>query len=191
MIDLNQRLDWPRWHNPAGQIIGGGLMAGAVAVWLYCSRLFSRIGKGTPFINEPPKHLVTSGLYSHSRNPIYVAHVAFLLGWFLGSGWRGAASLHRRHHRAPPRLHCPVGGAGAARTFRRGLRALHPNRPALALPPAPQPCLTRCSSPVPRARACVLFRCQSALGRQSSLNAWIFRQSYEDHTLSLFFHFSV
>jgi protein-S-isoprenylcysteine O-methyltransferase Ste14 len=61
-------------------------MAGAVAVWLYCSRLFSRIGKGTPFINEPPKHLVTSGLYSHSRNPIYVAHVAFLLGWFLGSG---------------------------------------------------------------------------------------------------------
>jgi protein-S-isoprenylcysteine O-methyltransferase Ste14 len=86
MIDLNQRLDWPRWHNPAGQIIGGGLMAGAVAVWLYCSRLFSRIGKGTPFINEPPKHLVTSGLYSHSRNPIYVAHVAFLLGWFLGSG---------------------------------------------------------------------------------------------------------
>ena len=86
MIDLNQRLDWPHWQVPAGRMIGGGLMAGAVVVWLSCSRLFFRIGKGTPFINEPPKHLVIAGLYRYSRNPIYVAHVAFLFAWFLGSG---------------------------------------------------------------------------------------------------------
>lgn len=86
MIELNEAWDLPRWQAPAGRVIGGGLMLGAVAIWLYCSRLFSRIGKGTPFVTEPPRHLVTAGLYRHSRNPIYVAHVAFLLGWFMRSG---------------------------------------------------------------------------------------------------------
>ena len=86
MIELNAEWQWPRWQVPAGRLIGGALMIGVVAVWLYCSRLFSRIGKGTPFVTEPPKQLVTAGLYRYSRNPIYVAHVAFLFGWFLRSG---------------------------------------------------------------------------------------------------------
>ena len=86
MIRLNRAWDWPRWKLPAYQVIGGGLMVGAVAVWFYCSHLFSRVGKGTFFATEPPRHLVTTGLYRYSRNPIYVAHVAFLLGWFLLSG---------------------------------------------------------------------------------------------------------
>lgn len=86
MIQLNQAWAWPRWQIPAGRVIGGGLMVGAVAVWLYCSSLFSRIGRGTPFITDPPRRLVTVGLYRYSRNPIYVAHVAFLCGWFLTFG---------------------------------------------------------------------------------------------------------
>jgi len=86
MIRLNEAWDWPRWKIPVCQVIGGGLMVGAVAVWLYCSRLFSRIGKGTFFATEPPRYLVTAGIYRYSRNPIYVAHVAFLFGWFLLSG---------------------------------------------------------------------------------------------------------
>ena len=86
MIRLNAAWSWPLWPIPAGRFIGGGLMLGAVAVWLYCSRLFARVGKGTPFVTEPPRHLVTAGLYRYSRNPIYVAHVAFLLGWFRRSG---------------------------------------------------------------------------------------------------------
>jgi protein-S-isoprenylcysteine O-methyltransferase Ste14 len=86
MIELNQAWGWPRWQVPAGRAIGAGLMVGAVVVWLYCSRLFSRIGKGTPFVTEPPRHLVTAGLYRYSRNPIYVAHVALLFGWVLRAG---------------------------------------------------------------------------------------------------------
>jgi len=86
MIQLNAEWQWPRWQIPGGRLIGSALMVGTVAVWLYCSRLFERVGKGTPFVTEPPQQLVTVGLYGYSRNPIYVAHVAFLLGWFLRSG---------------------------------------------------------------------------------------------------------
>jgi len=86
MIQLNADWNWPRWQVPAGRVIGSALMLGAVVIWLYCSRLFARIGKGTPFVTEPPKRLVAEGLYRYSRNPIYVGHVAFLMGWFLRSG---------------------------------------------------------------------------------------------------------
>jgi protein-S-isoprenylcysteine O-methyltransferase Ste14 len=86
MIRLNGLWGWPLWKIPVGQVTGGGLMVCAMAVWIYCSRVFSRIGKGTFFATEPPRHLVSSGLYHYSRNPFYVAHVAFLCGWFLLSG---------------------------------------------------------------------------------------------------------
>ncbi len=86
MISLNKAWGWPRWQIPLCQVIGGGLMIGAAAVWLHCSHLFSRIGKGTFFATEPPRRLVAAGLYRYSRNPFYVAHVAFLFGWFLLSG---------------------------------------------------------------------------------------------------------
>ena len=52
----------------------------------YCSRLFARIGKGTPFPIAPPKELVVLGLYRFTRNPIYVAQVAILLSYFCYSG---------------------------------------------------------------------------------------------------------
>jgi protein-S-isoprenylcysteine O-methyltransferase Ste14 len=86
LISLNDAWGWPSWQIPAGGVIGGVLMAGAVGVWLYCLRLFSRVGQGTPFITDPPRLLVTTGLYRYSRNPIYLAHLAFLAGWILLSG---------------------------------------------------------------------------------------------------------
>jgi protein-S-isoprenylcysteine O-methyltransferase Ste14 len=86
MVRLNSLWGWPRWKIPVCQVIGGGLMVSAMAVWFYCSHLFSRIGEGTFFATEPPRRLVSSGLYHYSRNPFYVAHVAFLFGWFLLSG---------------------------------------------------------------------------------------------------------
>ncbi len=89
-IELNEAFDWPRWQIPGGRGVGAGLMVAGVAVVLYCSGLFSRIGRGTPVPVEPPQHLVIAGLYRFSRNPMYVAHVAFLLGLFL---YRGEASL--------------------------------------------------------------------------------------------------
>lgn len=86
MRDLNQDWGWPRWQTSAGRAVGVVLILGGVTTALYCSRLFTRVGKGTPIPADPPKHLVISGLYRYSRNPIYVADVAILLGIFLYFG---------------------------------------------------------------------------------------------------------
>lgn len=86
MIELNDALGWPRWSLPAGPVIGGGLLLAGFAAVAYCSRLFSSIGRGTPVPLEPPKHMVIEGLYRYSRNPMYVAHAAILLGLFLYRG---------------------------------------------------------------------------------------------------------
>lgn len=86
MVELNRAWAWPRWGSPLGRVLGAVLIAGGLGVALHCSRLFSRVGEGTPIPIEPPKHLVLSGLYRYSRNPIYVADVAILLGVFLYLG---------------------------------------------------------------------------------------------------------
>jgi protein-S-isoprenylcysteine O-methyltransferase Ste14 len=89
-VALNEALDWPRWQIPGCRGVGAGLMVAGIAVVLYCSGLFSRIGRGSPVPIEPPAHLVIAGLYRFSRNPMYVAYVVFLVGLFL---YRGEASL--------------------------------------------------------------------------------------------------
>jgi protein-S-isoprenylcysteine O-methyltransferase Ste14 len=89
-IELNEAFDWPRWQIPGGRGVGAALIVAGIATVLYCSGLFSRIGRGTPVPIEPPEHLVIAGLYRFSRNPMYVAHVVFLLGLFL---YRGEAAL--------------------------------------------------------------------------------------------------
>lgn len=86
MIDLTHALEWPRWHVPAGRTIGGVLIFSALGIAAYCSRLFTRLGKGTPVPIEPPRHLVVAGLYRYTRNPMYVAHVGVLLGLFFVRG---------------------------------------------------------------------------------------------------------
>jgi protein-S-isoprenylcysteine O-methyltransferase Ste14 len=87
---LNETLDWPRWQIAGGRILGSGLVLAGLVVLAYCAGLFSRVGKGTPVPLEPPEHLVIEGLYRFSRNPIYVAQVAYLLGLFL---YRGELAL--------------------------------------------------------------------------------------------------
>jgi protein-S-isoprenylcysteine O-methyltransferase Ste14 len=37
-------------------------------------------GGGGPGITLPPEHLVTDGLYAYTRNPMYLAHLIFMLG---------------------------------------------------------------------------------------------------------------
>jgi Phospholipid methyltransferase len=37
-------------------------------------------GGGGPGITVPPEHLVEDGLYAYTRNPMYLAHLIFMLG---------------------------------------------------------------------------------------------------------------
>ncbi len=56
------------------------LVAG-FALLLWCVYEFYTNGKGTLAPWSPPKHLVTSGLYRFTRNPMYVAVLLMLCGW--------------------------------------------------------------------------------------------------------------
>ncbi len=79
---VNDELGWPQWRTTAGQALGVLLFLGGLGLVVYCSRLFARIGKGTPVPIAPPTELVVSGLYRFTRNPIYVAQVAILSSYF-------------------------------------------------------------------------------------------------------------
>ena len=48
---------------------------------LLCVREFYVSGKGTLAPWSPPVHLVTSGPYRYSRNPMYVAMTSLIVGW--------------------------------------------------------------------------------------------------------------
>jgi protein-S-isoprenylcysteine O-methyltransferase Ste14 len=49
-------------------------------IYLWCAWQFTFVGQGTPAPIDPPKHLVTKGLYRVVRNPIYVGVTVALLG---------------------------------------------------------------------------------------------------------------
>jgi protein-S-isoprenylcysteine O-methyltransferase Ste14/ketosteroid isomerase-like protein len=61
-------------------LIGVVLIAVGLALWVWTVRLFGRIGEGTLAPWDPTRHLVVEGPYSHVRNPMITAVLAFLLG---------------------------------------------------------------------------------------------------------------
>jgi protein-S-isoprenylcysteine O-methyltransferase Ste14 len=74
--DAAFRLDVPGTLRPLGALA----IAFGVAIYLWCTWNFGVVGKGTPAPYDPPRMLVTGGLYQWTRNPIYVGVVLILLG---------------------------------------------------------------------------------------------------------------
>ena len=81
---------------------GLALLAPGVALLLWCVREFYVAGRGSLAPWAPPRHLVTSGPYRWSRNPMYVAVLLVLAGWaatFRAPGlWTYAAILAIAFH---------------------------------------------------------------------------------------------
>lgn len=76
-------------HTDLAQPWGLLLLLVGCAGLLRCVRDFYVFGKGTLAPWSPPRHLVTSGLYRYSRNPMYVSVVVILLGWTVAFDVRG------------------------------------------------------------------------------------------------------
>jgi len=74
----------PRAGAPLAAVSALMIVAGWT-VLLICAREFARAGRGTPAPYDPPRSLVTSGMYRFTRNPMYVGVVTAIFGqalWF-------------------------------------------------------------------------------------------------------------
>jgi protein-S-isoprenylcysteine O-methyltransferase Ste14 len=74
------------WH-PRFAVTGAAVIVAASGLLFACVREFYRAGRGTLAPWDPPQHLVTTGPYAVSRNPMYIGVAAILAGWavFYGS----------------------------------------------------------------------------------------------------------
>ena len=66
-----------------GHFSGAYLLAIGLFILLWCVRDFYISGKGTLAPWDPPKHLVTIGLYRYVRNPMYGGVLFILCGWII------------------------------------------------------------------------------------------------------------
>ena len=67
------------------------LFAIGSSIYAWCVFDFGSFGRGTPAPIDPPKKLVTRGLYRYSRNPMYVGVLTVVFGWAILYRSRGVA----------------------------------------------------------------------------------------------------
>ncbi len=71
----------PGWRERPFELLALAPLSAGTALLLACVREFYVTGRGTLAPWSPPIHLVTSGPYRLSRNPMYVAMSVVILGW--------------------------------------------------------------------------------------------------------------
>ena len=62
------------------QVAGAVLVLVGAGFILFVAQAFVRHGRGTPIPLEPPKNLVTHGLFCFTRNPMFLGMVTIILG---------------------------------------------------------------------------------------------------------------
>jgi protein-S-isoprenylcysteine O-methyltransferase Ste14 len=75
---------WIGWSSPHAvqyPALAGLLLCLGALLLLWCVREFYVAGRGTLAPWDPPRHLVVSGPYRFSRNPMYVGVLTILAGW--------------------------------------------------------------------------------------------------------------
>ncbi len=68
------------WPPDASRALGFVPMLFGLGVYVACAWRFAVEGLGTPAPYDPPRRLVTGGLFRWTRNPFYVGIVSILLG---------------------------------------------------------------------------------------------------------------
>ncbi len=71
----------PEWQVDGARVVVGGplILAGAL-LYVWCAYAFARFGQGTPAPIDPPRQLVSRGLYARTRNPMYLGVIGVVLG---------------------------------------------------------------------------------------------------------------
>lgn len=75
---LHSDLDSAVGIPPMLRVLGLPPLAAGITVYLWCAWDFGASGRGTPAPYDPPRVLVTRGLYAFVRNPIYVGIVSII-----------------------------------------------------------------------------------------------------------------
>lgn len=62
-----------------------GLLPWGYGLYRWSGTYRTRVGGGGPGMSNPPERIVTSGIYAHTRNPMYLGHQIFLAGLALAT----------------------------------------------------------------------------------------------------------
>jgi len=84
---------WWGWN----VLIGAPLLAWGYGQYRLGGNFRERVGGGGPGIEIPPDHVVDTGIYAYTRNPMYLGHMIFMLGLAI-TFWSWAAVLLLAFH---------------------------------------------------------------------------------------------